>query len=695
MVIVRGIRFVVVFAVGFCMVGSAAADEAASDDAARSAGQLSILVTDPLAKENACACVAGFAQRRYEALAMVLERRLGRPCLSFTGTNLKAYWDNESSVHLIIGKHSEVLYQAKQLGRKVYPIASLTDKQGKTTFQGLFVVRSGNSAQGLADLAGYRVILGPAACDEKNAAAVASLNKAEVEGFIAAGEPAAACTDAATQLMKLTDDDKIVAAISDYARILLEGCGSIAPGALRVVGKTAPIPFITVFATEDLPAEQRDAVRKAILDAGRFQALRKLLETKDGFKPYAPAQVEVEPQVGWTDFRGSDRNGLATGLPDSLDRMRPLWTATLDGQGLGGISATGRWVVITDRATDGDGDCLIVFDAITGQLVVDSALIRPPGLEPDGALDYGNSIRTTPVIRDGRIYVLDAYGTLFAGHLPTGGVANDDAITGVRLESLVDDFKLATWGVSATPLIVGDSLIVNVCGAKTSLLALELDSQLPVWTSPGLGTGYGSCIHGKLGGRRQIVGYQSKSFSGWDAESGELLWNVRPEYSGDFNVPTPVAIGDDRLLVVTENNGMRLHQFNSRGTLSSQPIAVNEDITPDTVTPVAVNGYAYCTSGDTLYRASLDDGLKADWSMRDDAFIGHASLIADSAGKRLLVVTHSGELLLFDISGAQPQLKSRRRAFLLPRDEAIYSHPAIVGNRLYLRGISSITCVAF
>jgi outer membrane protein assembly factor BamB len=572
----------------------------------------------------------------------------------------------------------------------------LTDKQGQTTFQGLLVVRNGNPAQGISDLRGYRLIVGPAACDEKNAAAVAALKRAGVNDFTVGGQPAAACTDAATQLMKLDDDDRVVAAISDYARILLEGCGSVPPGALRVVGKTAPLPFVTVFATQDLPAEQREAVRKEFLEAGRFKALLKLLETKDGFKPYIAPRDAAEEQVGWTDFRGPERRGLVPALPNTLAHLQPVWTAALDDQGLGGIAATQRWVVITDRVPARNGDCLKVFDASTGRLAVRTDLIRPPKPGSDADLDYGNSVRATPVIRDGRIYVLDAYGTLFVADLPRDAAAGGpDTITGVRSESMVDEFALTKWGVAATPLIVDDTLIVNVCGKNASLLALQLDSLSAKWKSPGQGTGYASSIYGTFGGRRQIVGYQSQSLSGWAAESGELLWNVVPEYSGDFNVPTPVAVGDDRLLVVTENNGMRLYRFDSRGILSAEPIEVNEDILQDTVTPISVNGHAYCTSGDELVRADLNDGLTIDWRFSDGALVGHASLIADVAGQRLLLLTYSGELMLFDISGAEPELISQRSAFLLPSHEEIYSHPAVVGNRAYIRGIDALHCVAF
>src|SRR5215475_4956836 len=47
-----------------------------------------------------------------------------------------------------------------------------------------------------------------------------------------------------------------VAVIPGYALRLLEGCGSVKPGSLRVIGKTRAVPFITVFVSDSIPAEK-------------------------------------------------------------------------------------------------------------------------------------------------------------------------------------------------------------------------------------------------------------------------------------------------------------------------------------------------------------------------------------------------------------------------------------------------------
>ncbi len=663
---------------------------------------LTILVADPLAKELACDCVAGFAQRRYEALALVLEKRLKRPVNSFCAAKLSGSWSDDQPVSLIVGKYSDIIDQAKQLGRKVYPLAALTDTQSATTLQGLFVVRSGNRAKSLQDLRGYRIMFGPVSCEEKHSAAIEALKKAGIQVPTAEKrETALDCTAAANELMKLTDQDDAVAVISDYAKVLLEGCHGIEKDALRVIGKTAPVPFITVFATDEVEPRDRVKIQKELFAARRYRALLRLLESKDGFKAIEPERKGEKLSQGWTDYRGARRAALVPALPDSLDLMRTLWTASLDGRGLGGIAVTDQWVFATDRTEETRTDFLKMFEIRTGTLRFSGDLVEPTAFLASKNLDYGNSIRTTPVVHDGKVYVFDAFGALYVWEIPTSDMfPPTECITGTSTALLTDDFKLATWGLSSTPLFTTspngtDRFIINTCSATHTLLALASESLTTQWTGAGQGSGYASCIVGSFGGRRQVVGYDSHTLGGWDVDTGERIWTIRPEVEGDYNVPTPVALDETRLLVVTESNGMRIYQFNGEGIPDGRPIAANEDITNDTVTPVAVAGKAYCTSDGTLYQLDTDNGLQVTWSMGDKCFNEHVSLIADTAGRRLLVITYQGELLLFDISGAQPSLIARRSAFAPHAREEVYSHPAFVGSRLYLRGLRSLTCIAF
>ncbi len=109
-----------------------------------------------------------------------------------------------------------------------------------------------------------------------------------------------------------------------------------------------------------------------------------------------------------------------------------------------------------------------------------------------------------------------------------------------------------------------------------------------LWKTPGDKAAFGSLIVGTFGGRRQIVGLDKHALCGWDLATGKQLWRIAPPRPNDFNVTTPVAVGDS-LIVATENNGTRMFHFDKDGIIVPQPAAVNVDLAPDTQTPVALN----------------------------------------------------------------------------------------------------------
>lgn len=250
-----------------------------------------VVVMDPLAAPLACDCVQGYAQRKYELLGKHLQTHLGRPVKVVWSESLhEALVDKTNGkVDLIIGKHSVVLADAKEVQLKVQPIASLTGKDGSTDQTGLIVARKDDPARELGDLQGYRVFFGTADCDEKHAAPMDLLKK---HGITIPNplETKGACSDACATMLKLKPKVKVVAVISSYAEPLLEGCGTIKKGDLRVLGKTMPVPFITAFVPETMTASTRAKCIETLVNVGDHPELLVGLETADGFVPYVPAK---------------------------------------------------------------------------------------------------------------------------------------------------------------------------------------------------------------------------------------------------------------------------------------------------------------------------------------------------------------------------------------------------------------------
>ena len=379
----------------------------------------------------------------------------------------------------------------------------------------------------------------------------------------------------------------------------------------------------------------------------------------------------------WPAWRGPDRDGLAPRLPDRLaDEPKIVWRTPLTDKGIGGVAATAKYVLVSDRELDDQFDVFRCLDADTGRELWAHRYPAP------GMLDYGNSPRATPLVTADRCFTLGAHGHLSCVELATGRPLWQ---LDVKTEfGLVEELK---WGLCGSPLLVDGKLILYAGGPQAAIVALDPATGRAVWKTPGNPPGHGSLTVGTLGGKRQLVGHDATSLGGWEIASGKRLWSLEPPIAGDFNVPTPI-VWRGQLIVSTENNGTRLFRFDESGRIVPKPIAENLDVSPDTHSPVAIGERLFGVS-QGLHCLDLTNGLKPLWTGQDDSFFEHTSLIG--APGRLLIVTGTGELILLD--AAAKEMKVRGRQKTIDGESGMLSHPALVGSRLYLRGASEIVCL--
>jgi outer membrane protein assembly factor BamB len=384
----------------------------------------------------------------------------------------------------------------------------------------------------------------------------------------------------------------------------------------------------------------------------------------------------------WPDWRGPRRDGTSHHVPTSLsEKAEFLWTSKTTGPGHSGVAVADGRVLLADKSANEKNDIWRCLDAETGKELWTLAYTA------EGEMAYTNSPRATPVIHDGMAYLLGPFGHLHCVKPETGEV--------LWKTHLIDDFggKLPTWGMTATPLLVDDKLIVNPGATDASLVALDRKTGEIVWKSPGAGAAYAAPILNNFRGQRQVIAYDAQSLGGWDAATGERAWKIVPEKQGDYNVPTPIALGD-KLLVATENNSTRLYGFTGRGyrgpvRVVQEPQHRFDDLAPDMITPVAYDGMVFCPHNANLYCLDAKT-LELLWKQRDMAFYSYTSLVAGNG--HVMILTIDGELLLVRANRKQYQLVARLRLFDNKKTE-VWSHPALVKGRLYVRHESSINCL--
>ena len=347
--------------------------------------------------------------------------------------------------------------------------------------------------------------------------------------------------------------------------------------------------------------------------------------------------------------------------------------------------ADGKLIVADRDAYDVD-DIWRCLDAKTGEEIWTLTYPQP------GKLDYGNSPRATPLIDldNKRAFLLSAFGLLHAVDFETGNVLWKKDI--VRSFSGVPPI----WGFATSPILVGGKLIVSPGGNDAAVAALDPANGNTIWKSPAATpiekSGYASPLVATFDGIEQVILYGERSLFGVELATGKRLWSHQPKRSGDFNVPTPFAVGN-RLFTTTENNGSRLYDFDGSGRIKENFVAQNDDLSPDCSTPILIDGRIFGVWNDLFVLDAAT--LQTDATFSDEGLSGYVSIIGGktSSGQTyLLTVSETGVVLLWRVGGTECKIIARCQAL---GEGDLLTHPALVGDKLYLRNVREVAVLQF
>jgi outer membrane protein assembly factor BamB len=380
-----------------------------------------------------------------------------------------------------------------------------------------------------------------------------------------------------------------------------------------------------------------------------------------------PARTSAD----WPAWRGPTYDGQSPEVPRAMPALKRVWQKKMAGTCHAGLVATAGFVVAAD--SDKANDYYRCYEAETGKEAWSQTVAN------GRKMDYGAAPRATPLIHQGKVFCLGAFGDLRAFDLKTGKA--------LWSKDFVRDFgakEPPTWGFCSSPVAAGSKVVVLVGGPKATLAALDANSGRLVWSGEGGGPNYAGIIVGTFGGVRQVVGYDSAHLAGWDAATGKRLWHMEVDVSNGYVVPTPVAVGG-KLLVASENECTRLFAFDKGGRIKTKPEAENEDLAPEIGSPVVCGGIVLgCTDG--LIGLDLRGKLKTLWIEEDvKELLGLLTMVAWK--DRAMIFGDEGHLVLVapDRSGC----KVLGKAKLCNRT---WVHPALARGRLFVRDDKTLYC---
>jgi outer membrane protein assembly factor BamB len=318
-------------------------------------------------------------------------------------------------------------------------------------------------------------------------------------------------------------------------------------------------------------------------------------------------------------------------------------------------------------------------------------------------VSYAAGPRTTPVVRDGKVYTLGTMGNVFCLNAETGKeIWSHDYRKEYGVEA-------PTWGFSAHPLLDGQRLICLARGEGSTVVAYDKDTGKEIWRAlTAKEPGYCPPVIIEAAGRRQLIVWHPESVNALDPETGRVLWTHphTPVRSG-MTIPTPRKQGDLLFFTSFYNGSLMLRLASDKPGASlvweSKKISEKDTDGLHSVmsTPVLEDGYIYGSCSYGQFRCLKADTGERIWESliptggKENRW-GHTFIVKNA--ERYFLFNELGDLLIAKLSPKGYEEISR--AHLLdpnnrdPGRNVVWSHPAFANRRIYARNDKEIICVS-
>jgi len=374
----------------------------------------------------------------------------------------------------------------------------------------------------------------------------------------------------------------------------------------------------------------------------------------------------------WPQLQGPRRDGHAADEPllETWPASGPpvLWKRAL-GEGFASPVVVDGQVLMFHRV--GGTEVLECLEASNGKV---RWTFRYPTRYED-AYAKGNGPRSTPVVADGRVFLLGAEGMVHAVEFATGKKLWN--------RSLADDYRIppSFFGIATTPLVEGKKLLVNVGGDEgAGIVAFDVTTGKEVWKATDQQASYSSPIAATIDGVRHVFFFTREGLVGIDPDTGKVRFSKRwrSRINASVNAAMPVLVGGDHVFLSSSyQTGAIL--------LRVQKDRVREAWSNDTSlschysTPVLVGDHLYGFHGRQEEGAELRcveaRTGKVCWS---EPGYGCGSAIV--IGKRILVLTEKGQLVLLRANPEKHDVVAMAEPLGPCR-----AHAALADGRLFLR----------
>ena len=403
----------------------------------------------------------------------------------------------------------------------------------------------------------------------------------------------------------------------------------------------------------------------------------------------------------WPQWRGKNRDGVwtETGLVEKFaeKELKPKWRVPL-GPGYCGPTVAGGLVYVMDRQTQPKQvERVHCLNAATGEAVWMQAydcVYKGVG--------YEAGPRASVTIDNGRAYALGSMGHLHCYDAKTGEVLwSRDCNDLYKIE-------MPIWGITASPLIYKNLVIVHIGGQKACVVAFDKNTGDEKWTALDDRGQYSAPVLVRQGEQDVAIVWTGDAVAGLDAGTGEVYWRHawRPK-NMPIGVATPV-VDKDRVFFTSFYDGSLLLKLSGGKPAAEalwQRVGPSEQKTDALqsiiATPIILGEYVYgvdsygelrcldLKNGDRVWE-NLTAVPKARWS----------TIHFVKNGDKVWMFNERGELIIAKLSPAGFEEISRAKLLepttdqLRQRGGVCWSHPAFADKCVFARNDKELVCAS-
>jgi outer membrane protein assembly factor BamB len=386
-----------------------------------------------------------------------------------------------------------------------------------------------------------------------------------------------------------------------------------------------------------------------------------------------PVVVSNRAIDDWPQWRGKNRDGVSAerGLLKTWPQGGPklAWTAKGAGDGYSSFSiAEGKVYTLGAR---GGTEYVMAFDEATGKKLWEVA---------NGARfsnDRGDGPRATPTVSGGTLYAYGASGDLAALEAGTG-----KAIWKINVLQRFGGGNI-TWGLSESPLVLSDRIIVNAGGNNASVVAVNRKNGDVLWRSQSDRAGYSSAVVHEFAGVPQAILFTATRGIAVDTRDGRLLWSYDRVANDTANIATPIVHGNKVFFSSDYGTGAGLLELTASGkNISAKEVYFTREMRNHHSSSVLVGDHLYGFSSAILTAMKFDTGQVA-WR---DRSVGKGSLVY--ADDRLYLFSENG---VVGLAEANPTAYREHGRFQIRTGSLpTWSHPVVANGKLFIRDQDTI-----